>query len=118
MTQPPPPGSAGYDIVALGNVPLWKLSAAGNVQLFTGTGRLTDLSIVNEAATAAAKVYVRDGTDVTGPVVAVLAAAAGSGAAHSPGFPGILIRNGVYVQVAAGTVSIAGSLIPHITPPE
>lgn len=118
MTQPLQPGSAGYDIVALGTVPLWALATAASAQLFTGTGRLVDLTMVNEAATVAAKIYVRDGTDNSGPVVAVMAAAAGSGASHSPGFPGVLIRNGVHVQVVAGTVSITASLIPRITPPE
>lgn len=118
MTTPPQPGSAGYDIVALGTIPLWKLSQAASFALFTGTGRLVDLTMVNQAATVAAKIRVHDGVDSTGPVVATMAAAAGSGASHSPGFPGVLIRNGVYIEVVTGTVDFTASLIPRITPPE
>lgn len=118
MTTAPGPGSAGYDLAAVGPVPLWKLSITASAQLVTGIGRMLGVSIVNEATTVAAKAYIRDGVDATGPVIDVIACPAGSSADHSRQYPGVLVRQGIYVQVVAGTLSVSVSWLPQITPPE
>lgn len=122
ITQPPPPprtpaapmrGPSAADAIKLVNT-VYSASTAADVQLMTGIGQVTNATLLNLAATVAAKVILYDGTDTTGDVIAGMGAAAGFGDDIGPGYPGLPFRRGLFLHVVSGTVAVSVSYVPMI----
>jgi hypothetical protein len=84
-------------------VPLGPYTASG--QIFTGQGRLVGYTVRATTATAAV-VQLYDGDGTGGQMVADVDATQGSAHDGGPGDPGITIKSGLYLNVAAGAPSV------------
>lgn len=104
------PDNYHYAPVTVGNA-----NSAGG-QLMTGIGLIIAITVLNTNATAAARFFLRDGIDSTGPIIAYLGAAAGGSDTLGPCPPGIYFGRGLFLQDAAGTAGVTVTYIPLLTP--
>lgn len=105
-------GSAAQTIYPLSTV--YANNVTADVQLLTGVGQVTNVTLLNLAATVAGKVILYDGTSAAGDIITSLGAAAGFGDDIGPGYPGIPYRRGIYLHVVSGTVVVAVTFAPQI----
>lgn len=78
-------------------------TGAGDLQVYSGAGRLAGWSIRESAAAALpATVILRDGDDATDPILAVIELGADGSANFSFGDDTVEFRTGVFVDRAAG----------------
>jgi len=121
MPAPPPPRTkpgplvglpAGQSLPPLNTV--YVNNTATDKQLLTGVGQVTNATMLNLAATVAAKVILYDGTDTTGDIIGGLGAAAGFGDDFGPGWPGVPFRRGIFMHIISGTVTVSVTYAPQI----
>jgi hypothetical protein len=119
MTTPPPgPGSpssvlAPFDTASLPFPRVVSVKAtAASQQLLTGTGLIISLDANETTGGAAFGIYLHDGTDTTGQIIAALAAPASSGENVSPAPPGIPFKDGIYIERVAGTFTLVVVYLP------
>ena len=86
-------------------------------QFITDVGLLIFADANETSGSAAFLAYLHDGTDTTGEIIAALGAPANSGDVVSPGYPGVLFRNGVYIERVSGTFTISATWIPLLEQP-
>lgn len=82
-------------------------AAAASSQLFTGVGYLIAASAGETTHGAPALAYIHDGVDATGVIVGVLACISGGPANVEPAPPGIYFQQGLWLEVASGTISVS-----------
>lgn len=92
-------------------LPLPLKSQVNSVQLFTGRCLLRGYSVTNGATTAGG-MNILDGQDATGMAVAVLNLAAATSATANTAARGVLMEQGIYVQLLAATVTGAIWITP------
>ena len=88
-----------------------------SLNLVTGIGLITAITFVSTAATAASLFHVRDGTDDTGQIIAVIGGPPGGASAACPAPPGILFRLGLRLTVSGGVGSGTITYIPLLSQP-
>ena len=91
--------------------------ASGNKQLVTGIGVLTSVTMSAYYATSKALAMILDGTDTSGPPIAIASAPAGGQGSPSLGYPGVLFRRGLYLWTIAGPVVMVVTYVPLLTQP-
>ena len=89
---------------------------AASQQLLTGTGLIISLDANETTGGAAFGLYLHDGTDTSGDIIAALAAPASSGENVSPAPPGIPFRRGIYIERVAGTFTLVVVYLPILYP--
>lgn len=86
-------------------LPVPVVAQANSKQLWGKECHLMGWSFVESTGAAAATVWLYDGQDATGSVVAVIPLAAGASSSLSTGLLGIACRGGLYMAVKAGSVT-------------
>lgn len=112
MSTPGIPFAAVVDLTAAAAPVTVTTPASGSGQLATGAGLINCITWENFAATAACKVHLRDGIDITGQIIAYLAGPGSSSGDVSPGSPGIYFERGLYQQVVAGGMLVSVTYLP------
>ena len=119
MSAPPARGqvySAGAD---LPRVTTWSGKyIAVSQQVMTGPGLLMAVAEMNVNTTAPCGLWLQDGTDSTGNIVAVLQSPAAGYASFTPGPPGVPFKIGLYLNRQSGSQDVVITWIPLISPVE
>ena len=106
--------SAGQDVPPLAVVSAVALAASQ--QLCTGVGLIIAISACEQSGNSRMLYYLRDGTDATGQVIAVLGAPESQAPVAEVIPPGIPFRRGLYMQQLNGVISISITYIPLVNP--
>ena len=86
-------------MILVSTTPVFLATGTSEVQLVTGYGHLEGVNIVETAGASAVLVNLRDGLDVTGPIIWTGSAAAG-GAPGTDSVPGAEFKTGIFVERA------------------
>ena len=104
-------------IAERGGVPVTvAVAGSGSQQIMTGIGLIIQVTFANTNLSTPARYRLLDGTDSTGPTLAILTAPAVSGITVSPCPPGIYFGNGIYYHAELGAATVSVTYIPLFYP--
>lgn len=92
----------------------YQYNVTTDVQMLTGVGRVTNVTLLNLAATVAAKIILYDGAQASGDIVSAAGATAGGSSSVSQGWLGAPFRRGLFLHIVSGTVLVVVTYIPKI----
>lgn len=90
------------------------LSSAGSGVLYKSGCAVIGWAFSETSGTAVARAELRDSSDASGVLIAAIGMVASGGNNAGPGWPGILVRNSLYLNVVAGAFNGSVWVVPVV----